>query len=191
MIFRRIIWYVLALQLLTYTVPSEQSMKARLHGFRSFILHQNHPRCNQVDHREHQLTCELHDLSDVEAIGFPRSCADAFLCPDGSYNRACLPEVSDRVSYTCLCQSEVKPQVTSADYHWSEWQALSGSKIGIYRDLQDILEETPDVLAREYRYTYHRKHNILTLCLFNVGPSSKTALDQCLLFDWVTKHSMP
>ena len=149
-----------------------EPIKERTQMFLRYILHQNYPRCREIESGFHE-TCRVYDESDEKAIGIP--CHQP--CMDTSFNKICLPMATgflgfrDRSSYTCLCQEKKKPQVPTAEYQWSGWSSLTldhwkenqqyDSRRGFYREIKDQLVTDAPVLAKEYRWVINVLHVIL------------------------------
>ena len=138
-------------------------------GACSFHEIRTNEREDASDHRAHSAseslseikppfyeTCELHDLVDNKAIG--NECvSEKQRCADGSYNKTCIilsigPD--GRQSSKCRCHDNRKPKLPTAKYHWSRWYRLTDSRIGLYREIKDVLDTDPQhdqALAKEYR----------------------------------------
>ena len=130
-----------------------ESTKERTQLFQRFILHQNQTRCSELKPDVYE-TCRVYDESDEKAIG--NDCVHQ-PCRDTSFNKTCLPVSASFLgpggisSYTCMCQEHKKPQLSSSEYHWSQWHSISGSRSGLCREMKDMLAANPPVLAVESR----------------------------------------
>ena len=137
----------------TATMQEGQLIRDRTKLFQRFILHQNHTRCSDLMPEVYE-TCRVYDESDEKAIG--NACVHQS-CMDTSFNKTCLPVSASfmgpggRSAYHCICQDQKRSQLTTSEYHWSQWTSMSGSRVGIYRDIMDILDGNNLVLATETR----------------------------------------
>ena len=101
-----------------------EPIRERTQMFQRFILHQNYARCSELMPGAY-VTCRVYDESDEKAIG--NECVYQ-PCEDTSFNKTCLPLSTgpgEIYSYTCLCQDQKKPQLTSVEYHWSQWHSMT------------------------------------------------------------------
>ena len=138
--------------LTSYTIMRslEESIRERNQLLQCYIRHQNYTRCSELVPGFYD-TCRVYDESDKKAIG--NTCVHQ-PCTDTSFNKTCLPmppSSGEVYSYTCLCQEQKKPQLTSAEYHWSQWQSIKDSHTGFYREMVDALATDQTVLAMELR----------------------------------------
>ena len=148
---------MLYLILLVYFVFTRAELaRERMHLITGHILHLNHSRCSERKPSFYE-TCELHDLKDNKALG--NECvSEEQRCPDGSYNKTCIILLLDpdgSQSYTCRCYDNRRPRLPTAEYHWSRWNRLTDSRVGLYREMTDVLDTDPQhvqALAKEYRW---------------------------------------
>ena len=135
------------------TMLEAELTRERTQLFQRFILHQNHTRCSDLEPDVYK-TCRVYDESDEKAIG--NHCVHQ-PCMDGTYNKTCLPVSASFLgsggisSYTCICQEQERPQLTTSEYHWGQWTSLSGSRVGLYRAMRDMMATDTPVLATETR----------------------------------------
>ena len=157
----------------------EEPIKERTQMFLRFILHQNYTRCREIRSGFHE-TCHVYDESDENAVGI--KCFHQ-PCMDTSFNKTCLPMstgflgAGDKSSYTCLCQEKKKPQLSPAEYQWSQWYSLTydhwnensryDSRRGLYREIKDQLVTDAPVLAREYRWVVNILYLIRYILVIN------------------------
>ena len=131
--------------------------RERMHLMTGHILHLNHSRCSEMIKPPYYETCELHDLEDNKAIG--NECvSEKQRCADGAYNKTCIIlsiEPDGSQSYTCRCHDNRKPKLPTVEYHWSRWYRMTDSRVGLYREMKDVLDTDPQhdqALAKEYRW---------------------------------------
>ena len=130
--------------------------RERMHLMTGHILNLNHSRCSEMIKPPYYETCELHDLKDNKAIG--NECvSEKQRCADGSYNKTCIIlriDPDGRQSYTCRCHDNRKPKLPTVEYHWSRWNRVTDSRVGLYWEMKDVLDTDPQhdqPLAKEYR----------------------------------------
>ena len=117
-----------------------------------YILHQNHSRCGEIKLKYYK-TCEMRD-KDVDKMTDDVCAFDENKCSDGSYNKTCMilyMNEDGSQSYTCSCHDQKRAQVSTAEYHWSRWYSLTDSRVGLYREMHDVLVTSPPALIKEYR----------------------------------------
>ena len=119
-----------------------------------YILHLNSSLCSEIKPSFYE-TCELTDQEGSKASG-DECVVDNQRCPDGTYNKTCITLVinEDETSSMCSCHYNRQPQVSTSQYHWSRWNMLTDSRVGISREINDVLVTNPPALAREYRWVH-------------------------------------
>ena len=96
----------------------------------SFILHQSHPPCRDIDTRKELVPCTINNPEDYGSLmsGHSPSRVNQHQmrpgCKDGSMNMTCLPLALSSWKYFCACDS-TKGQM-STSIKWSEkWQNIT------------------------------------------------------------------
>ena len=138
--------------LLHFIFTRAQLARERMHLMNRHILHQNSSLCSEIKPENYE-TCELHYPDDNKPIR-NQCVSEEERCSDGSHNRTCIilfmGENGTRSSM-CSCHENKQPQVPTAEYHWSRWYTLTDSRVGLYRQMNDVLISEPPTLAKEYR----------------------------------------
>ena len=99
------------------------------------ILHQDFRRCSSLDTTYERLVCEIWDEADQTSLrDMTCSTGDSSRiyhvsnqrsprpCPDGSFNKTCLPHDHGE-AYACACHSVKQPDPCPNIYQWdSRWR---------------------------------------------------------------------
>ena len=119
----------------------------------SFILHQSHPPCHDVDTRKELVPCTINNPEDYDSLMKPG-------CSSGSMNMTCLPLALSPREYFCARDSTKEQMSTSIK--WSEkWQEITETVVAMKREL--CSSETGWCLDGMFKmnYVYLVEHHVL------------------------------